>query len=327
MDGYAVCGPPPWRVVGRFLAGSEPPPGLTPGCAAEIATGAVVPPLADAVLPYEQASRRGWMVTGVAETGRHIRRRGEDFPLGASLLPAGTVVTPAVLGLAASVGHDSLQVWRRPVVNVVVTGAEVRDVGLPGPGRVRDAIGPVLPGVVNTAGGLLGVRCSVGDDLSALVAALLEPGPDVFVVSGGTSVGAADQVRTALDAVSARVLVSGVACRPGHPQLLAQKPDGRFVVGLPGNPFAALVAGLTLLQPLLAALGGRPSPPAVIATLGAPIPPHPRDTRLVPVTLAGALALPTGHDRPGSLWGAALADALAVVPPRHTGPDVQLLPL
>jgi molybdopterin molybdotransferase len=106
--------------------------------------------------------------------------------------------------------------------------------------------------------------------------------------------------------------------------LLAVLPDGRCVVGLPGNPFAALAAVLTLLHPLLDALGGHAARPPVTAWLpdvGA----HRTDTRLVPVIRSGGLAVPVGHDRPGSLWGAALADALAVVPPGHRGGEVELL--
>lgn len=105
--------------------------------------------------------------------------------------------------------------------------------------------------------------------------------------------------------------------------LLAVLPDGRCVVGLPGNPFAALAAVLTLLQPLLGALAGHTVRPPITAQLKE-VNAHPTDTRLVPVTRTGNQAIPVGHDRPGSLWGAAKADALAVVPPNHAG-EVELL--
>ncbi|MCS7484036.1 hypothetical protein ACFFQW_31580 [Umezawaea endophytica] len=121
--------------------------------------------------------------------------------------------------------------------------------------------------------------------------------------------------------------VAGVACRPGHPQLLAVFPDGRCVVGLPGNPFAALGACVTLVEPLVGALAGRLVKPAVTVELRGAVVAHPRDTRLVPVVLSGSTAAPVGHDRPGTLWGAALADALAVVPPGWSGSPVEVLHL
>jgi molybdopterin molybdotransferase len=328
MDGYAVAGPGPWRVTGRVLAGDPDPPDALPGGhAVEIGTGAVVPAGTDAVLPYERAHRRGRTVSGEIEPGRHVRRRGEDCPAGTEVLPAGAVVTPAVLGLAASLGHDSLPVHRRPRVGVVVTGAELRATGIPAPGEVRDAIGPMLPGLVRAAGGDLAWTVRVADDPSTLVTAVRRADADVLVACGATSAGAGDHLRGTLERLDARVPVQRVSCRPGHPQLLAVLPDGRFLVGLPGNPFAALAAALTLLTPLLGRLAGRAVPPAVTAPLAGPVAVHDRDTRLVPVVRAGSAVLPVGHDRPGSLWGAASADALAVVPPGWDGGEVELLPL
>ncbi|MEO3820850.1 molybdopterin molybdotransferase MoeA [Plantactinospora sp. B24E8] len=329
MDGYAVAGPGPWQVTGRVLAGDpHPPVALLPGYAVEIATGAVVPGGADAVLPYERAVRHGRTVTGEIEPGRHVRRRGEDCPTGREVLPAGTVVTPVLLGLAASLGHDTLTVHRRPRVGVVVTGAELRTSGLPAPGQVRDAIGPMLPGLLRSAGAEPAWETRVADDRAALVAALLRSDAEVLVVCGATSAGAADHLRGALDTLGADVPVHGVACRPGHPQLLAILPDGRHVVGLPGNPYAALAAVLTLLVPLLGRLAGRTEPPPLTSTLAGPVASHPHDTRLVPVLRTGATATPLHHDRPGSLRGAAGADALAVVPPEWDGTgEVELLRL
>jgi molybdopterin molybdotransferase len=328
MDGYAIAGTAPWQVVGRVLAGDPSPvEPLRPGTAVEIATGALVPAGADAVLPYERAHRQADRVTGEIESGRHIRRRGDDCPAGLQVLPAGSVVTPALLGLAASLGHDRLAVHRRPRVGVVVTGAELLSAGLPSPGRVRDAIGPILPGLMHSAGGEIVWTSRVTDDKAALVAALQRTDAEVTVVCGATSVGAADHLRDALGAVAALVRIHGVACRPGHPQLFATLPDGRFVIGLPGNPYAALAAGVTLLAPLLGQLAGRGDRPVVTARLTGPVAGHERDTRLVAVARVGSSVVPVGHDRPGLLWGAAGADALAVVPPGWHGAEVELLAL
>ncbi|GGO64310.1 molybdopterin-binding protein [Nonomuraea cavernae] len=149
---------------------------------------------------------------------------------------------------------------------------------------------------------------------------------EVVVVCGASSRGPADHLRAVLADLGAETLVDGVAVRPGHPQLLARLPGGPLVAGLPGNPYAALGAALTLLVPVLDRLTGtergRES-----AALAGPVRAHQHDTRLVAVRRTGGGAVPVGHDRPGSLWGAALADALAVVPPGWDGERVELLDL
>ncbi|WP_431929755.1 molybdopterin molybdotransferase MoeA [Nonomuraea jabiensis] len=331
MDGYAVAGAGPWRVAGRVLAGgacygAE----LRPGEAVEIATGAPTPAGASAVLPYEHAAVDGARVNGPVEIGRHIRQRGEDIAEGAVVLGAGAVVTPVALGLAAALGHDELLVRPRPRVAVLITGDEVVREGLPAPGRVRDAIGPFLPGLVAWAGGRVASTGVLPDGREALRAALetaWETGAaDVVVVCGASSKGPADHLRAVLGDLGADVIVDGVAVRPGHPQLLARLPGGALAVGLPGNPFAALGAALTLLAPILRELAGIPVRTETSALAGA-VRAHPRDTRLVPVRRSGRGAVPVGHDRPGSLWGAALADALAVVPPGWAGEQVELIEL
>nr|WP_246649769.1 molybdopterin molybdotransferase MoeA [Nonomuraea coxensis] len=336
MDGYAVAGDGPWRLAGRVLAGGAAHPGpLAAGEAVEIATGAPVPEGTGAVVPYERAMAGAESVDGAAEPGRHIRRRGEDIPEGAVVLEAGAVVTPVALGLAAALGHDDLLVRPRPGVLVLITGDEVVHKGRPGAGRVRDAIGPFLPGLVECAGGRVADTVHLPDGPSALHAALsattatpggARDGVDVVVVCGASSKGPADHLRGVLAALGADVLVDGVAVRPGHPQALARLPHGPLVAGLPGNPFAALGAALTLLVPALRRLAGTPVTRET-GTLGGGVRPHPRDTRLVPVRRTAGGAAPVGHDRPGSLWGAALADALAVVPPGWDGERVELIEL
>ncbi|WP_436839092.1 molybdopterin molybdotransferase MoeA [Nonomuraea angiospora] len=327
MDGYAVAGAGPWRVVGRVLAGGACyGEELRPGEAVEIATGAPTPAGASAVLPYEQAAVDGVRVNGAAELGRHIRRRGEDIAEGAVVLGAGAVVTPVALGLAAALGHDDLLVRPRPRVAVLITGDEVVHEGLPAPGRVRDAIGPFLPGLVAWAGGRVASTDVLPDGREALRVALDAGAADVVVVCGASSKGPADHLRAVLDDLGADVIVDGVAVRPGHPQLLARLAGGALVVGLPGNPFAALGAALTLLAPILRELAGIPVRTETSA-LAEAVRTNPRDTRLVPVRRSGRGAVPVGHDRPGSLWGAALADALAVVPPGWAGEQVELIEL
>ncbi|MFC0435225.1 molybdopterin molybdotransferase MoeA [Kutzneria buriramensis] len=326
MDGYAVRGPGPWTIVGRRLAGPCAAVTIEPGEAYEIATGAPIPVGAEAVLPIEQSSVDETTLNG--NPGKpHIRRRGEDIPRGRRVLQAGAVVTPAALGLAASVGYDVLSVHRRPKVRVIVSGDELLTAGLPTHGQVRDAIGPLLPGLIADAGGELSDTQFVADRAGSLSEALACDDVDVIAVCGSTSVGPADHLRPVLGALKADVLVDGVACRPGHPQLLAALPDGRRVVGLPGNPFAALAAGHTLLAPLLHRLAGRSPKPPLTGRLRASIAARERETRLVPAVRTDDAIVPVGRDRAGNLWGAAMADVLAVVPPQWTGAEVEVLPL
>jgi molybdopterin molybdotransferase len=334
MDGYAVAGPGPWRVARRVLAGDGEAGTLRDGEAVEIATGAPVPAGTLAVLPYEHACRDGDVVTGDVEPGRYVRRVGEEVPAGAELAPAGTPVGPVLLGLAASVGVDDLPVRSRPRVAVLITGDEIVTSGAPGPGRVRDAVGPMLPGLVRHLGGDVVHAAPVPDTPPHLLAAELSGGGsaavagcDVVVVCGSSSVGPADGLRAVLVDACAELVVDGVACRPGRPQALARLPDGRWVVGVPGNPFAALVAVLTLLGPLLAGLVGRPLPALPSVPLRGDPRPRPGLTRLVPVRWAAEAALTLDAESGGSARLPATADALAAVPPGWAGEPVPLLAL
>ncbi|MFE2972481.1 molybdopterin molybdotransferase MoeA [Streptomyces sp. NPDC059340] len=321
MDGYAVAGPGPWLLsAGAMRAGAtEAPAALAGGEAAEISTGAQVPRGAEAVLPLEHAVRDGATVRGPEPApGKHLRRVGEDASAGACLAPAGTRVGPALLGLAAACGHDMLPVRPRARVRILVTGDELIRSGQPAPGQVRDALGPLLPPLVHTLGGkVTDVRPVPDHPVGSLATVVLTTSyhTEVIVVTGSTSVGATDQLRRLLVEHGARWVVDAVAVRPGHPQLLAQLPDRRWIVGLPGIPYAALTAAHTLLAPLLAGLTGRPLPALPRIPLTGDITAAPGRTRLIPVTWDGATARPVGGHRPAFLHGAALADALAAVPP------------
>ncbi|GAA3201191.1 molybdopterin molybdotransferase MoeA [Actinocorallia longicatena] len=319
MDGFGVAGPGPWRIRGTVRAGTVWTGGpLRPGEAVAISTGACVPPGADSVLPVEVAERAGDLLTGPdPRPGGHIRRLGEDAAAGTVLAPPGTPAGPALLGLAATCGHDTLRVRPRPGVRLLVTGDELVRAGEPGPGRIRDALGPSLPSLVTGLGGeplsVHEVEDAPGNALAEAVEGAGEA--QVIVVTGSTSVGTTDALRRLLHDHEARWIVDTVACRPGHPQLLAELPDGRLLLGLPGNPYAALVAAHTLLAPLLAGLAGRGLPALPMLPLTGEVPVTPGRTRLLPVVWAGAAARVLGGHGAAFLNGAALADALAAVPP------------
>ncbi|MFC9594960.1 molybdopterin molybdotransferase MoeA [Streptomyces sp. NPDC056944] len=324
MDGFAVCGPGPWRVRGVARAGTAWRGELAAGDGVEISTGALVPAGTVAVLPKELATFADGRVCGpVQAEGRHIRRTGEDAAAGDRLAPAGTRVGPALIGLAAACGHDSLPVRPRPRVGLLVSGDELDFSGAPGAGRVRDALGPLVPALVAELGGETVSSSHVpdlpADGLAAAVRACRDT--EVIVVTGSTSVGDTDRLRRLLADAGAHMAVDTVACRPGHPMLLARLPAGRWVVGLPGNPYAALVAARTLLGPLIAGLSGRPLPPLPYLPVRGRVRTARGQTRLVPVSWAGAEArIADGHGA-AFLRGAAVSDALAALPPHWQDGD------
>ncbi len=324
MDGWAVNGCAPWRIVGRVLAGGAPwPATLAPGQAVEIMTGAVVPGGTTAVVPYERAvtdASTSTVISGEQTRRSHIRRAGEDATCGDELVPAGRVLTPAVCGLLAQGGVDAVAVHRRPRVQLLVTGDEVVPAGVPAAGQVRDVFGPMVTALVAAAGGLVSDQVLLRDDPALLAESLAATDADVVAVSGSSSAGRADHLRSVLERAGARLVVDQVACRPGHPQVLASLPGGRWLVGLPGNPFAGLVACVTLLLPVLRTMSGCGSPAAgdadgVLLRLPVFGQVHttPGVTRLVPVVLHGERAVVVAGSRPASLAGAAAADALAVL--------------
>jgi molybdopterin molybdotransferase len=341
MDGWAVAGPGPWRLAGRVLAGRTPSP-LADGCATEIATGAQLPPGATAVLRREHGqvaggsapAARTLRATSTPVPGKDVRPRGQECRTDEQLLPDGTLVTAAVLGLAAACGHDRLTVRRRPTVELLVLGDEVLTTGLPGPGLVRDALGPLLQPWLAAAGAELLGRRAVRDDFGLLRDTLRHSAAEVVVTTGGTAAGPVDYLHAALVESGGKLLVDGVAVRPGHPMLLAELPpagDGgpvRHLVGLPGNPLAAVAGTVTLALPLLRALVGRAPGGRFIRTPQA-LPGHRSDTRLVPVRLTEDGPVPLAFDGPAMLRGVALAEALAVLPPGGVaaGGRVELLPV
>ncbi|WP_329134234.1 molybdopterin molybdotransferase MoeA [Streptomyces sp. NBC_01476] len=337
MDGWAVAGAGPWRLKGRLLAGQGTPEPLLDGHAARIATGAVLPPGAVAVLRSEhgRTERRTdgeWLRVleprFAPRPGQEVRRRGQECRSGDELLPAGTVVTPAVLGLAAASGYDELTVTARPKVEMLVLGDELLDHGLPRKGRVRDALGPMLPSWLRALGAEVTTVRRLVDDAEALREAVTASTADLIVTTGGTAGGPVDHVHPVLAAIGAKLLVDGVSVRPGHPMVLAELPAaapggtraagavGPFLIGLPGNPLAAVSGVLTLVAPLLRTLGGRPVPAPYAAPLTADVPGHPVDTRLVPVVFDDeSAARPLHFAGPAMLRGLAAADGMAVIPP------------
>ncbi|MFF8573007.1 molybdopterin molybdotransferase MoeA [Streptomyces sp. NPDC015408] len=333
MDGWAVAGPGPWTVRDEgVLAGHAEAAPLTDGEAARIATGARIPPDTTAVLRTEHGrtdDRDRLHPTREVVHGQDIRPRGQECRSGDQLLPVGTLATPPVLGLAAAAGYDTLTTVPRPRVDVLVLGDELLTGGLPHDGLIRDALGPMLPHWLRALGAEVRTVRRIGDDAQALEQAVTTCDADLIVTTGGTAAGPVDHVHPILRRIGADLLVDGVKVRPGHPMLLARLKDDQHLVGLPGNPLAAVSGLLTLAEPLLRTLAARPAPERYTLPLRDAVHGHPYDTRLVPVVLREDGAAPLHYNGPAMLRGIAAADALAVVPPggARSGQEAELVDL
>jgi molybdopterin molybdotransferase len=316
MDGWAVADDGPWVIVGRVLAGSVWPLPLEPGQAIQIATGAELPRGCTGVLRSEDGLVDGaGSVRGRVRPGGDIRRAGEEARAGEVLIGAGEGMTPARIGLAAAGGHDVVATRRRPIARLLVLGDEILAAGPARDGRVRDSLGPQLPGWLARMGVDLVETVHARDTLDGLSSALTAAveASDVVISTGGTAAGPADHLRAAISATGGSLLVDQVACRPGHPMLLAGWDTGRRLVALPGNPLAAIVALLTLAQPIVAGLTGRPLDRLPAVTLGDFVASQGAKTRLIPCRRRGDRAFPREHVGSGMLRGLADADGFAVV--------------
>lgn len=329
MDGWAVAGEPPWQLL---AAGGE----LAAGQAVPVVTGGLMPAGASAVLRSEYGQIRGGtlapapgVAAGEPPAGRHIRPAGEEARPGETVIAAGTELNPAHLAIAAVCGHDALPVIRRPEVALLLTGDEVVTAGIPAPGKVRDTFGPALPAIIARLGGAPARPVRLPDDFATVLEAVRGCGADVVVTTGGTGHSRADQLRPVLAELGARLLVPSIRMRPGHPALLAALPGGRLLVGLPGNPLAAIMALLTLGAPLLAGLNARPLPPLGSVRAGVRLPPLAGRDRLIPYALTAAGAVPAERTGSAMMRGLAGADGVAVVPAAGAvaGEALRTLPL
>ncbi|MGW5751125.1 NTP transferase domain-containing protein [Nocardia rhamnosiphila] len=264
MDGYAVAGDGPWELRADIgFAGGQRPDGLRPGEAVRIATGAQVPEGTTLVLRDEFARiADNRVLHRLPETPLRsdIRRRGEDRTPGDEIAPAGTAVTPALVSAAAAVEITTATV-RGPVrARIVMTGDEIRSSGPLQAGQTRDSIGPILPDLLATHGVPVLDRVHLRDTAHGFDQVLATAADcDLLVVVGATGGGAADQLRGAIDRCGARLLVSRLALRPGGSTVVAELSSTTTVLGLPGNPYAAIA---TLLALVPAIVGGRTGAPA-----------------------------------------------------------------
>jgi molybdopterin molybdotransferase len=275
MDGFAVraqdtfgasVGAPQYLdIKGEVPMGVAPAQSVGPGETLRVATGAMLPEGADAVVMIEYTAEHpdGTLeVRRAVAPGDHVLAPGEDVARGEVLFPAGKRLRPQEIGLLAALGITHVKAYRKPRVAIISSGDEIIPLeGRPQPGQVRDANAYLAAAQVAEWGGLPLRRGLVPDEFDALRAALAEAvdAADLILVSGGSSVGVRDLTLSAIqDLPGAEVLVHGVALRPGKPTILAAlgatcpKP----LLGLPGHPASAAVVMEVLVHPLLRRLAG-----------------------------------------------------------------------
>ena len=267
MDGYAVRAedtPGRLRVVGRSAAGRPSQDAVGHGEAIAVATGAVVPAGADAVVPIELVVLQDntIAVDVAAEPGAHIRPVAGDVGAGAIVLDRGAVLAAAQLGAIAAAGVAVVSCPRRPRAVVVSTGTELRAPGEPlEPGQIYESNAIMLAAALSAAGADVEVLAPVADDEAAHREAL-ERGltGDVLVSSGGVSVGPHDLVRAVGAGAGVEEVFWRVAVKPGKPVSFGVR--GRTLVfGLPGHPVSALVGFELFVRPAVRALqGAEPGP-------------------------------------------------------------------
>jgi molybdopterin molybdotransferase len=328
MDGYAVFGQGPWRIVGELHAGSFLPY-LETGCALKVSTGAHLPPHCSFVIPEEMATLfEGDVASKSSFTpGQHIRQPGDEALAGESIAAAGTLLTPAAAGLAASSGIDEVLVYQQPAVAIVVTGSELVTDGKPGPGQIRDSLSVQVAPWAKYLGASVNASINCADDLGALCEALKNCDGDIAIVTGGSSFGEHDYLRPALEKLGAIYILSEIRMRPGHPSLLAKLPDGKLVAGLPGNPLAALVSFMTVVAPALRGLSGQSENRMAKIALAKDFPCD--RTRVVPILQSSGMAEMTEFRGSAMLRGLSQADGLGVISPGENpaGTLSRVLPL
>ena len=294
MDGYAVrsadaASGKTLTVIEEVAAGRVPTRVVGPGEATRVMTGAPIPDGADAVIPHEETDLAGNTVRlrDTVPRGKHILTRGREMKAGEVVVPAGTLVTPATIGLLASVGRTAIRVIRTPRLAIISTGDElVEPAERPGPSQIRNSNGPMLVALAMQA------RC--GSSISRHRPR--RPGDpcrpcsrrarfvDIVVLSGGVSAGKFDFVPDVLRELGVQAHFHKVRMKPGKPLLFGTRGN-TLVFGLPGNPVSSFVGFELFVRPALRKMGGHAIP----------------GPTFVPMPLAAELK--TRNDRPTYLPG------------------------
>ncbi len=290
MDGYAIIAadvqdasrqtPVRLKVTDNIPAGASTSIKLSTQTAARIMTGAPIPGGADAVVRFEETSehipteglaRDEVMIYRSAAKGDNVRPAGEDIKIGQVVLEAGHRLRPQDVGVLAAIGQPQVPVYRRPRVAILATGDELVGIDEPiEPGKIRNSNEYTQAAMVEKYGGesvMLGIARDTVEDLTAKIRAGLAQQVDLFLTSAGVSIGDFDMVKNVL-AAQGEMQFWQVAIKPGKPLAFgilhhrhqAGQPSANVpLIGLPGNPVAAMVAFEVFARPAILKLGGQRS--------------------------------------------------------------------
>lgn len=231
----------------------------------EIMTGAPIPKGVDSIIPVEQSSREGDMVSfsATARSGDHIRTAGSDFMSGAMIIKQGALLgTQHVLPLAA-LGIGKLSVYSKPKIAFIPTGREITDRldHKLEEGKIYNSSLPYALAFLTEAGAEVLPHETIPDNpeqFQATIRKLMNEGVSLIISSGAVSAGSHDFIRSSLEEMGATILFHKVAIKPGKPILFAKLSNGALYFGLPGNPVSTAVGLRFFVQPLLSALTHQP---------------------------------------------------------------------
>jgi len=339
FDGYALCAAGPWTTIDL-----APDVALPQHYATKLRAFEPIPPHTDAVLPTSQGQLREIQpgehqliafdsLNGTPdenarpEFGSGIIRQAAIASAGRELVPADSLITPQVISLAAAAGYDHLRICRPPIVSTLIIGASLLEQGTPRGGRVRDALGISIPAFVGALGARGNPHVRAPETRDLLLEEIEDSHADLLITTGSTAPGGENLLRNVLRDLAAHWLIDGVTMTPGAQVLLARLPDGKLLLGLPGNPRGALTALLTVAPPLIAGLRGAKwseSTQTAVLIEETPLPEYAEDTAIVPIRVttsaAGRTAQVLHASGPAGLTGWANATDFAVVPPGMGSP-------
>ena len=266
MDGFAVRAedtfgasryePKTLRVIEKVYTGQVPSQTVEAGTAVEIATGAPMPPGADAVVMVEETEQSGDDVRVLTPVypRQNVGKQGADIVVGQTVIARGDVLNPSRIGALAALGISEVDVFAKPTVAILSTGNEIADPGAElKPGQIYDINKFTLSTIIAEHGGVPMPFATAQDTIDALEQAIdAVPSCDVLVFSGGSSVGERDLI---LDVIGRKgeIVFHGIAVKPGKPTVFGTI-DGRPMFGMPGYPTSCLSNAYMLLVPALRAM-------------------------------------------------------------------------
>lgn len=349
LDGFALCAadtvgatedsPVTLRISQTVYAGEVPSEPVLAGQTTAVTTGAPLPEGSDTVIKFEDITQHGDTITigYPLRSGDNVVPEGEDIALGERVLEKGVNLTPSAIGLLASLGMDKVRVFKKPRVAVLSIGDELLSSGQPlRPGKIYNSNLYTLSAQVKEAGGTAYPFGTIPDNTATIAAALSRAIEeyDMIITTGGASVGRKDLVREAISLSGADILFWKVGMKPGTPAVCGEK-DGKLILGLSGNPSAAMITFLMLARPIIRTMAGKESGdlPEVSAVMDQPFAKKSKQRRLLRAVVSWKdgtyRAIPAGMQSPGALKSMVMCNALIDIPagygPLQTGEEVNAI--